>query len=240
MPWPAVGVVGGAEACAAAQPATGGGSRQSHQSWFGRLEQEDQILKKEHGRWINIQRLSCFFNLSSSCSRRSNKRRRDCLLPPPAANFAAAQASQPHRTPIAGQAIPLLTHKCCYSPATADEPVNPRTPPRGKQLPSIPWLHIAPFLGLAVVHRHGALRAAWSTWSRNDFHRKSTVVERLTVGSTAAARKCLLIMRKIIIPPPDSGDPPDEPPVFYEKNHFPLIAGTHRTGHCISQKSVSP
>ena len=40
----------------------------------------------------------------------------------PAAGSAAAQASPPHRTPIAG-----LAHTCCYSPATADEPVNPRT-----------------------------------------------------------------------------------------------------------------
>ena len=45
----------------------------------------------------------------------------------PAAGCAAAQASPPHRTPIAGLAIPLLTHTCCYSPATADEPVNPHT-----------------------------------------------------------------------------------------------------------------
>ena len=45
----------------------------------------------------------------------------------PAADCAAAQASPPHRTPIAGLAIPLLTHTFCYSPATADEPVNPRT-----------------------------------------------------------------------------------------------------------------
>ena len=44
-----------------------------------------------------------------------------------AAGCAAAQASPPHRTPIAGLAIPLLTHTCCYSPAMADEPVNPRT-----------------------------------------------------------------------------------------------------------------
>ena len=44
-----------------------------------------------------------------------------------AAGYAAAQASPPHRTPIAGLAIPLLTHTCCYSPAMADEPVNPRT-----------------------------------------------------------------------------------------------------------------
>ena len=124
---------------------------------------------------MSIQRLSCFFILCSSCSSRSNKRQRDCLLPPPAAGYAAAQASRPHHTPIAGLAIPLVTHTCCYSPATADEPVNPRTPPRGKQLPSLPCLRVVPFLGLAVVHRPGALGAAWSTWSRNNFHWKSTI-----------------------------------------------------------------
>ena len=77
--------------------------------------------------WMSIQRLLCFFNLCFSCSSRSNKCQWDCLLPPPVAGYAAAQASPPHRTPIAGLAIPLLTHTCCYSPATADEPVNPRT-----------------------------------------------------------------------------------------------------------------
>ena len=45
----------------------------------------------------------------------------------PAAGCAAAHASPPHRTPITGLASPLLTHTCCYSPATTDEPVNPRT-----------------------------------------------------------------------------------------------------------------
>ena len=40
----------------------------------------------------------------------------------PAAGCAAAQASPPHHTPIAGLAIPLLTHTYCYSPATEDEP----------------------------------------------------------------------------------------------------------------------
>ena len=93
----------------------------------------------------------------------------------PAAGSAAAQASPPHRTPIAGLAIPLLTHTCCYSPATADEPVNPSSPLRGKQLPSIPWLCVIPFLGLVVVHRPGALGAAWSTWSTTDMHLKWTV-----------------------------------------------------------------
>ena len=47
--------------------------------------------------------------------------------------------------------------------------------PRGLPLSRLPRLRVVPFLGLAVVHHHGALRAAWSTWSRNDFHRKSTV-----------------------------------------------------------------
>ena len=93
----------------------------------------------------------------------------------PAAGCATAQASPPHRTPIAGLAIPLITHTCCYSPGTADEPVNPRTPPHGKQLPSLPRLRVVPFLGLAVVHRPGALGAAWSTWSMNDIHQKWTV-----------------------------------------------------------------
>src|SRR3954462_10850924 len=78
--------------------------------------------------WMSIQWPSCFFNLCSSCSSCSNKSRRDCLLPPPAVGCAAAQASPPHRIPIAGLAIPLLTHICCYSPVTADKPVNPHTP----------------------------------------------------------------------------------------------------------------
>ena len=90
----------------------------------------------------------------------------------PTASSAVAHASPPHRTPIAGLAIPLLTHTCCYSPATADELLNPRT----IVLPSA-WETTAesslptcrPFLGLTVVHRPGALGAAWSTWSRNDF-----------------------------------------------------------------------
>ena len=56
MAWPAVGVVGGGEASAAAQPATGGRSRWHDRRWFGRLEQEDQRLKKHYGRWMDIVR----------------------------------------------------------------------------------------------------------------------------------------------------------------------------------------
>ena len=56
MAWPAVGVVGGDEASAASQPATGGKSTRHDRRWFGRLEQEDQRLKKHYGRWMDIVR----------------------------------------------------------------------------------------------------------------------------------------------------------------------------------------
>ena len=55
MVWPAVGVVGGGEASVASQPATGGRSKRHDRRCFGRLEQEDQRLKK-HGRWMDIVR----------------------------------------------------------------------------------------------------------------------------------------------------------------------------------------
>ena len=72
--------------------------------------------------------------------------------------------------PTAGQALQRR------QPHTAVEPVEPSySSPRRLPLPRLPRLRVVPFLGLAVVHRHGALHAVWSTWSRNDFHRKSTV-----------------------------------------------------------------
>ena len=49
-----VGVVGGGEASAASQPATRGRSTRHDQRSFGRLEQEDQRLKKHYGRWMDI------------------------------------------------------------------------------------------------------------------------------------------------------------------------------------------
>ena len=53
--------------------------------------------------------------------------------------------------------------------------VDAYSSPRGKQLPSLPCLRVVPFLGLAVVHRRGAVDAPWSMWSMTEFHRKSTV-----------------------------------------------------------------
>ena len=56
MAWPVVGVIGGSEASAAAQSAMGGRSRWHIRRCFGRLEQEDQRLKKHYGRWMDIVR----------------------------------------------------------------------------------------------------------------------------------------------------------------------------------------
>ena len=56
MAWPAVGVVVGGEASAASQPATGGRNTRHDRRWFGRLEQEDQRLKKHYDRWMDIVR----------------------------------------------------------------------------------------------------------------------------------------------------------------------------------------
>ena len=56
MAWPAVGVVGGGEASVASQPTTGGRSMRHDRRCFGRLEHEDQRLKKHYGRWMDIVR----------------------------------------------------------------------------------------------------------------------------------------------------------------------------------------
>ena len=54
MAWPVVGVVWGSEASTASQPAMGGRSRRHDRRCFGRLEQEDQRLKKHYGLWMDI------------------------------------------------------------------------------------------------------------------------------------------------------------------------------------------
>ena len=81
-----------------------------------------------------------------------------------------------HTTPTTGQAIPLLTHTPCYAAAMAashrSEPVPSYSSTRGHPLPRLPRLRFVPFLGLSVVHRPGALGAAWSTY---ESHRKRTV-----------------------------------------------------------------
>ena len=170
-----------------------------------------------------IQQPSCFFNLCSSCSSRSNKRRRDCLLPPPAAGYAAAQASPPHRTPIAGLAIPLLTHTCCYSPATADEPVNPRTVVLPSAWETTAESSLAPCRSLPRPRRRPP---PWCSRRGlvnvvNDRHASEVdcTWRGRQLGPRPHARKCLLITRKIMIPPPDIWDPPKGPLYFTKKRY---------------------
>ena len=131
-------------------------------------------------RTMSIQWPSCFFNFWSSCSSRPKQHRSCRLLLSPVDGCATVEASPPPTTPTAGQGIPPLTHTPCYSAAMAASHRSRTSKPsysstRGHPLPCLPRLRVVPFLGLAVVHRPGPLGAAWSTWSRNDFHRTWTV-----------------------------------------------------------------
>ena len=105
-------------------------------------------------------------------------------------------------------------------------------------LPPVARLRVVPFLGLVVVHRRGALGAAWSMWSTTDFHRKSTIRGEANSWVHAAARKCLLITRKIIIPPPDRRDPPYGPPYFTKKMFPPMSDQTHQKCLLIMHKKI--
>ena len=98
-------------------------------------------------------------------------------------SWPAVMLRRPHcplLLPPLAQGIPLLTHTPCYSAVTAASHRNRTSEPsysspRGHPLPRLPRLRVVPFLGLAIVHRLGALGTAWSMWSTTDFHRKSIV-----------------------------------------------------------------
>ena len=105
------------------------------------------------------------------------------------------------------------------TPQLTSEPSYSST--RGHPLPRHRWLRVVPFLGLAVVHRLGALCAAWLMWSTNAFHRKSTVRGEADSWVHGSRKEVPPYYTEIIIPPPDRRDPPDGPPVFREKNVSP-------------------
>ena len=120
--------------------------------------------------------------------------------------WPAAMRRRPHRPlllrPLA-RPSPLLTHTPCYYAATATSHRSRTSEPsysstRGLPLLRLPRLCVVPFLGLAVVQTTTLVLSA-----RRGQHDQGTTsigrglyVERLTVGSTAAARKCLLITPK--------------------------------------------
>ena len=149
------------------------------------------------------------------------------LQPPKAAPVVSRAPASRGRLCCRGElTAPYYSH-CWPGPTATTAPHRSRTSEpsysslRGLPLPRLPRLRVVPFLGLAVVYRRGALRAAWSKWSTTDFHRKSNVRGEADSWVQAAARKCLLITRKIIIPPPDSRDPSDGPSYFATKTFPP-------------------
>ena len=117
MPWPAVGVVGGGEASAASQLATGGRSMGHDRRWFGRLEQEDQWLKKHYGCWMDI---VWSLELESCILTKLTK-------PSVPINLVGPQVSLPHRGIYFfvrnKEALPCCGHgpSCTYSPCPMED-----------------------------------------------------------------------------------------------------------------------
>ena len=99
-----MGIVGGSEASAAAQPATGGRSRWHDRRCFGRLEQEDHGLKKHYGRWMDIVRT---LELESFILTELTK-------PSVPVNFVGPQVSLPPRWVPASRGYSFL---CAYKEA---------------------------------------------------------------------------------------------------------------------------
>ena len=150
----------------------------------------------------------------------------------PAAGYAAAQASPPHRTPIAGLAIPLLTHTCYYSPATVDEPVNPRKVVLPSTWETTVEYSLPQCCSLPRTHRHPPPWCSRRSLVNVVNNRHASEVDYTwrgrQLGPRLHARKCLLITRKIMIPPPNIRDPPKGPLYFMKKMLHPLIARTHQ------------
>ena len=103
------------------------------------------------------------------------QRCRNRLLQPSASSGVVLRSSA-KRYPADGQAIPPLRTSCYSLPSVG--PPRTRTSqvshssPSATPLPRLPHLRVVPVWGLAVVHRLGALGAAWSTY---ESHRKRTV-----------------------------------------------------------------
>ena len=96
--------------------------------------------------------------------------------------WSAVMPRRPHRPlllpPLARPS--LYSPHPCYSAATPASHRSRTSQPsysslHGHLLSLLPRLRAVPFLGLAVIHHLGALGAAWSMWSRNDFHWTWTV-----------------------------------------------------------------
>ena len=99
-----------------------------------------------------------------------------CLPWPAAMRWRPHRPYYSHRWPGHPSTHPhplLFCGNGSLTPQRTSEPSYSST--RGHPLPRLPRLRVVPFLGLAGVHRPGALGAVWSTWSRNGFHQTGTV-----------------------------------------------------------------
>ena len=155
----------------------------------------------------------------------------------PSASSGVVLCSSAKRYPTDGHAIPPLRTSCYSLPSVG--PPRTRTSqvshssPSATPLSCLPHLQVIPVWGLAVVHRLGALGAAWSTY---ESHRKRTVrgepdgwdprgpwwqarkvppyyalyvdpADRSDPPAISShARKCLLITHKKMNTPPASWD----------------------------------
>ena len=108
---------------------------------------------------------------------------RDHLLQPLASSGVVLR-SLAKCYPADGQAIPPLRTSCYSLPSVS--PPRTRTSqvshssPSVTPLPRLPHLRVIPVWGLAVVHRLGALGAAWSTYRVIG---RGLYVESLTAGT---------------------------------------------------------
>ena len=98
-----------------------------------------------------------------------------CLPWPAAMRWRPHRPYYSHRWPGHPSTHPHPLLFCGDGSLTPQRTSEPSYSTRGHTLPRLPRLHVVPFLGLAVVHRPGALGAAWSTWSTTDMHLKWTV-----------------------------------------------------------------
>ena len=150
------------------------------------------------------------------------QRCRNRLLQPSASSGVVLRSSA-KRYPADGQAIPPLRTSCYSLPSVG--PPRTRTSqvshssPSATPLPRLPHLRVVPVWGLAVVHRLGALGAAWSTY---ESHRKRTVRGEPDGwdprGPWSHARKVppyyalyvgrASVFREKNVPPADRSDPP--------------------------------
>ena len=195
----------------------------------------------------NGRRASSTFGLLPPAAQSSAGRAACSCLPWPA--VLPRRPHRPHTTPTAGQAIPQLTHTPCSS-AVAAASHRSRTSepsystPRGHPLPHVPQLCIVPFLGLAVVHRLGALGAAWSMSSTTDFLRKSTIRGEADSWVHDRSKEAPPYYAENNDSSTWQQGPTGRAIIFHEKNVSPLTAGTYqrhlRTQGSASKKMIRP